>query len=154
MVCTGETYDSRFPDHFKNLSKKFRKLINKGYIKILNVIPKNDQINLIRCSLGLIQPTLYEGGPGGFSVYESISIGKKVIISDIPINKEIKKGNKVFFKANNNNDLYLKLKKIINDKNTEENRKKLILQNKKNKILLGNFILKLIKKSMKEKRLG
>ena len=67
LVCTGETYDSRFPDHFKNLSKKFRKLINKGYIKILNVIPKNDQINLIRCSLGLIQPTLYEGGPGGFS---------------------------------------------------------------------------------------
>ena len=154
LVCTGETYDSRFPDHFKNLSKKFRKLINKGYIKILNVIPKNDQINLIRCSLGLIQPTLYEGGPGGFSVYESISIGKKVIISDIPINKEIKKGNKVFFKANNSNDLYFKLKKIINNKNIDENRKKLIHQSKKNKILLGNFILKLIKKSMKEKKLG
>ena len=128
-------------------------LINGGYIKILNVIPKNDQINLIRSSLGLIQPTLYEGGPGGFSVYESISIGKKVIISNIPINKEINKGNKIFFKAHNSNDLYLKLKKIINKKNTDENKKKLILQSKKNKIRLGNFILKLINQSLKEKKI-
>ena len=153
LVCTGETFDSRFPNHFKNLSGKFLNLINEGYIKILNVIPKNDQINLISSSLGLIQPTLYEGGPGGFSVYESISVGKKVIISNIPINKEINKGNKIFFKAHNSNDLYLKLKKIINKKNTDENKKILILQSKKNKIRLGNFILKLINQSLKQKKI-
>jgi glycosyltransferase involved in cell wall biosynthesis len=153
LVCTGETFDSRFPNYFKDLSSEFLNLINKGNIKILNVIPKDDQINLIRNSLGLIQPTLYEGGPGGFSVYEAISIGKKVIISNIPINKEISKGNKIFFKANNSNDLYLKLKKIINKKNTGKNRESLFLQSKKNKIRLGNFILKLINKSLKEKKL-
>ena len=40
-------------------------------------------------SIAVIQPTLFEGGPGGGSIYDAISLGVPAIISDIPVNREI-----------------------------------------------------------------
>ena len=96
LVCTGITEDSRFQDYFKYLKKKYSKEIKANKIKILNLIPRSDQLELIKNSLGVIQPSLYEGGPGGFSSYEAISMKKNLIISDLKINKEIKYKN-IFF---------------------------------------------------------
>ena len=76
LVCTGITEDSRFPKYFEDLKKKFNQEILTNKIKILNLIPRSDQIELIKNSLGVIQPSLYEGGPGGFSSYEAISLKK------------------------------------------------------------------------------
>ena len=45
----------------------------------------------------MIQPSLYEGGPGGFSSYEAICF-KKILLADIKINKEIKYENAFFQK--------------------------------------------------------
>ncbi len=63
--------------------------------------------------IALIQPTLFEGGPGGGSVYNAISVGKKCIVSNIKINKEIVDNNVLFFKAGNNQNLALKMEKLI-----------------------------------------
>ena len=38
----------------------------KKKILILGVIPKDDQICLLKNTNVVIQPTSYEGGPGGF----------------------------------------------------------------------------------------
>ena len=54
---------------------------------------------LIQNAKAVVQPTLYEGGPGGFSSYEAISYGKKLIVSDIPINREIKSKNTFFYQT-------------------------------------------------------
>ena len=40
--------------------------------------------------LGIIQPTLFEGGPGGFCAWEAIGKNKPLALSDIEINKELK----------------------------------------------------------------
>ena len=100
LVCTGVTHDSRFPDYFKNLENKFKKLILSKKIKILDLIPRSDQLELIKKSIGVIQPSLYEGGPGGFSAYEAMVFNKQLIISDIKINKEISYKNSHFYKKN------------------------------------------------------
>ena len=144
LICTGNPYDSRFPNYFKNLSKKYSDLIKKNRIKILNSIPRSDQLNLMKGAKAVVQPTLYEGGPGGFSSYEALSIGKKLLISNIPINKEIKSPNVHFFNPNSPTELSKLFSKVINiKKNSKKNTfyKKI---SKKNKKFFGKFLLKMI----------
>ena len=143
LVCTGITEDSRFPDYFKYLKKKFSKEIKANKIKILNLIPRSDQLELIKNSLGVIQPSLYEGGPGGFSSYEAISMKKNLIISDLKINKEIKYKNIFFFKKNSTTDLTRKMLIVINKKKRTKKFKDLSKINQKK---LASHFLKLFNK--------
>ncbi len=147
LVCTGITEDSRFPNYFGDLKKKFNKQIIDNKIKILNLIPRSDQLELIKNSLGVIQPSLYEGGPGGFSSYEAISLKKCLIISDLKINKEIKYKNIIFFKKNSSKDLTKKLLIVLNKKKQIKKSQDLSKINQKK---LGNYFLKLIDKILND----
>jgi glycosyltransferase involved in cell wall biosynthesis len=141
LVCTGKTYDSRFPNYYSEL-KDFSKqngLNNK--IIILGLIPKLDQISLMRKSLALVQPTLFEGGPGGGSVYDAVALGKKVIVSDIDINREIKDERVTFFKAGDSNDLSKKMFNLyVENDSTSIDRDTLIQQSNKRLDNLGDAI--------------
>ncbi len=141
LICTGKTYDSRFPNHFKELKKKYNNLIFNNSIKILDLIPRSDQLNLMKGSRAVIQPTLYEGGPGGFAAYEALSIGKKLVLSNIPINKEIKNYNVNFFNPKSPLELSKILLKISNSHENKNYYKKKIKDNKKK---FGKFLYKLI----------
>ena len=144
LICTGNPYDSRFPNYFKNLSKKYSDLIKKNKIKILKLIPRSDQLSLMKDSKAVVQPTFYEGGPGGFSAYEALSIGKKLLLSNIPINKEIKSQNVHFFNVNSPKELAKLFLKVVDVK---ENSKKSFLNknvSQKNKKFFGKFLLKMI----------
>jgi glycosyltransferase involved in cell wall biosynthesis len=105
LVCTGATEDYRFPNYFHELLGLINDLKLSNKIRILGHIPKEDQISLMRGSLGVIQPTLFEGGPGGGSAYEAISLGVPVIASSIAINLEMNCGDIAFFKAGDYSDL-------------------------------------------------
>ena len=148
MVCTGVTHDSRFPDYFKNLENKFKKLILSKKIKILDLIPRSDQLELIKKSIGVIQPSLYEGGPGGFSAYEAMVFNKQLIISDIKINKEISYKNSHFYKKNSSEQLLKKMILLIKKKNNKEIIDKQFSENNKKK--LGSFFLKLFNKILND----
>ncbi len=146
LICTGDTSDTRFPFYFKELNKKYHSLISNNKIRILDIIPREDQLRLIQNSKAVIQPTLYEGGPGGFSSYEAISYGKKLIISDIPINREIKSKNTIFFNPNSHSNLTKLLLKVSKQKkNNIYNYKKNLKNNKKK---LGNYFLGFITKTL------
>ncbi|MDE1962331.1 MAG: glycosyltransferase [Xanthomonadaceae bacterium] len=99
LVLTGDPVDHRDPCHHAILVALTRELGIEDRIYSLGLIPKRDQIALMRGCHALIQPTLFEGGPGGGSVYEAVGLGVPVIVSDIPINREIDTGNVTFFKA-------------------------------------------------------
>ena len=61
-----------------------------------------------------MQPSLYEGGPGGFSSADAIALNKNVIISNIEINKEIKNDDRfIFFEPLDENDLSEKMKIVL-----------------------------------------
>ena len=117
LVCTGNTSDHRFPDYFNNLLKLMDDTGTRDKIKILGHIPKLDQISLLKNSTAVIQPTLFEGGPGGGSAYDAISLGKPLIVSDIPVNLEIHRNDKVlFFEAKSSEDLASKMQQMISKK--------------------------------------
>jgi glycosyltransferase involved in cell wall biosynthesis len=124
LVCTGEVLDPRFPEYFKELSKLIDNLEISSRIKILGHIPKIEQISLLKKSLAVIQATLFEGGPGGGSSYDAISLGIPVIASDIPINLEMNCGDVQYFKAGDHegltNALFLMEKSIRVNESIED----------------------------------
>ncbi|MEI3801763.1 MULTISPECIES: glycosyltransferase [unclassified Chitinophaga] len=113
IVCTGDTGDSRRADYFDSLKKEIRDLGIEDKIFFLGYISKPDQIQLLLHSVALIQPTLFEGGPGGGATYDAIAFSKPAIISDIDINKEINDPLVTFFQVNNHADLADKMKAVL-----------------------------------------
>jgi len=99
LVCTGETNDFRNPAHFASLGREAEQLGIARQLRVLGLIPKRDQIALLRAAMALVQPTLFEGGPGGGSVYDAVALGVPAIVSDVPVNLEIDEPNVRFFKA-------------------------------------------------------
>lgn len=105
MVCTGQTTDYRSPAYFSQLKQLISDLGISSRVRILGHIPKIDQVSLLKNALGLIQPTLFEGGPGGGATYDAISLGVPVIASDITVNQEINCGDVTLFHAGDDNSL-------------------------------------------------
>ena len=99
LVCTGATTDHRFPDYFTGLMEQVRRDRTYNRIHPLGLIPKVDQLSLLRGAVALVQPTLFEGGPGGGAVYDAVALGTKSIVSDIPVNTEINDSTVSFYKA-------------------------------------------------------
>ncbi len=89
LVCTGSTAGSTHTATLPPLLAFLEKAGIKDRVKILGLIPKRDQIELLKHSCALIQPTLFEGGPGGGAVYDAFSLRVPAIVSDIPINREL-----------------------------------------------------------------
>lgn len=89
LVCTGSTSDYRNTSHFDSLMSAARELGLVDNLKVLGMIAKKEQIGLMRGAVAVLQPTLFEGGPGGGSVYDAVSLGVPAIVSDIPVNREL-----------------------------------------------------------------
>lgn len=97
LVCTGSTGGSTHVDTLRPLCEYLEKAGLKDRVKILGLIPKRDQIELLKHSCALIQPTLFEGGPGGGAVYDAFSLRVPAIVSDIPINHELPTDESITF---------------------------------------------------------
>jgi glycosyltransferase involved in cell wall biosynthesis len=98
LVCTGGTTDYRDPSYFGKLLAQAEQLGLGSNLRLLGHIPKDDQIELMKHALALVQPTLFEGGPGGGSTYEAVALGQRVLLSDLPVNLEVDDGDIRFFK--------------------------------------------------------
>lgn len=98
--------------------------------------------------MGLIQPSLFEGGPGGFSVYEAIAMGKPILVSDIKVNKEIIYKKKLIFKKKSAKDLSKKI--LYLSKMKSYTKKQFLKYSIINKKKLGKFLFKLINNNYKK----
>lgn len=101
LICTGATSDHRFPGHFDELMREAAKDGVADRILTLGLIAKQDQLALLRGAVALVQPTLFEGGPGGGAVYDAVAVGQRSIVSDISVNTEIDEPTITFFEAGN-----------------------------------------------------
>lgn len=117
LICTGFMYDYRGNHHTDSIYRYVEDNILKEEIIFTDFLERSELLNLIKNSIGLIQPSFYEGGPGGFSTADAIALNKRVYISDIEINKEIEDNKVIFFKNQNEKDLFDKLKTTIGNKN-------------------------------------
>lgn len=76
IVFSGYTEDLRDPNHFKSLEKIIKNNDLTSYVRILGVIPYEHVVALIRQSIAVINPSLFEGW--STTVEEVKSIGKKI----------------------------------------------------------------------------
>ena len=67
------------------------------------MVPREDLYQLIRQSLAVLQPSLFEGW--STTVEEAKSIGKQIILSDLPVHREQVESGARFFDANDPNSL-------------------------------------------------
>jgi glycosyltransferase involved in cell wall biosynthesis len=86
VVCTGTTFDSRNPFHFDTILTHVSAVNLQDNFRILGRVPEEHLYQLMRRSLAILQPSLFEGW--NTSVEEAKSLGKVVIVSDIPVHRE------------------------------------------------------------------
>jgi glycosyltransferase involved in cell wall biosynthesis len=89
LVCTGSLEDHRAPGHADALRALLATLGIADRVLLLGYLAKPDQVALMRGAIALLQPTLFEGGPGGGSTYDAVALGVPAILSDIPVNREV-----------------------------------------------------------------
>ena len=97
VVFTGQMLDYRNPNYVTDLMARVKALGISDDCHFLGLIPKLDQIAIMRSAVAVIQPTLFEGSPGGLASAEAIGVGQRVIVSDIPVNREIQQYVSEFF---------------------------------------------------------
>ncbi len=97
VVCTGEIHDRRQPGYADIVLRTIESFGLEKQIHLLGLIPKNDQIQLLRRSLALIQPSHFEGW--STVVEEARCLGKEMILSDFPVHLEQNPPRSLFFEC-------------------------------------------------------
>ena len=141
LVLTGDPIDFRDPQHYGRLKSLTKNLGIANNTHFLGLIAKGDQLALMRGCSALVQPTLFEGGPGGGSVYEAIGLGVPTVVSDIEINREIPAGEVSFFRAGHAYDLAVKLDSVLSARYFPWSREELLLRSDKKLLELGTAIV-------------
>ncbi len=105
LVCTGSREDFRYPRYMEELEEYIDELGISDQVHILGQIPRPDQIQLIRRCLFVVQPSLFEGL--GLIVQECRTLGKPIILSDLPVHREHQYG--ITFAQSDSADLAAKI---------------------------------------------
>ena len=147
LVCTGSISDYRRPDYANEITALLDALNIKHRVKLLGHISKHDQISLMKESLAVIQPTLFEGGPGGGAVYDAVSLGVPVILSNIKVNQEVSAAQLDFFDAGNSESLHAAMTKRLH-RADRPSRNELLEKGQKNQLLLGEKLYQIITQTL------
>lgn len=136
IVFTGKEYDYRNPKYAADL-KQF--VINNNLqnnVLFLGFIDRNEQLQLMKNSIAVVQPSLFEGWS---TVVEDVkAMNHVIVLSDLPLHKEQISDNTIFFNPRDENDLAAKLNyAATNDLNNGS------FDNKKMQIVMAKKIISL-----------
>ncbi len=95
VAFTGLPQDYRRPDAFSNLQRFVNEHGLNEYCRFLGVIPRDEQIALIRAATAVIQPSKFEGR--GAIVEEASLLGAQLLCSDLPVHRELHAPGALFF---------------------------------------------------------
>jgi len=107
IVCSGSTKDWRHPTYYADLLKDLSGWDYKGQIICLGIIAYEHLFSLMRQSICVINPSLFEGF--GMTPSEAKSLGKQVLLSDIPPHHEHNHTKATFFNPHDVEDIAEKL---------------------------------------------
>ncbi len=86
LVLTGNPCDVRNPLHFAELLQKASVWGVRDQMALLGLVPHDDVYSLIRQSICVLNPSFFEGW--STSVEEAKTVGKSVLLSDLPVHRE------------------------------------------------------------------
>lgn len=95
LVCTGKPEDPRHRRHGQTLRKWIRGHKLHDHIHVLGLLPRLDQIRLMRAAQAVVQPSKFEGW--STVVEDARALGKVVFLSDIPVHREQAPPGAIFF---------------------------------------------------------
>ena len=107
VISTGQTADYRHPNFFEDFQKTLNAYDLEENYKILGLIPYEDLSGIFRNAIAIINPSLFEGW--STTVEESKSIGKTIILSDIPVHREQNPPHAHFFAPSSAEELAEKM---------------------------------------------
>jgi glycosyltransferase involved in cell wall biosynthesis len=147
ILSSGQTFDHRNQSYFKSILNfiKINKLKNR--YKILGVVPFEDMCSLMYYSVAVINPSKSEGW--GNSAEQANLIGKRVLLSDIPVHIEQKKKNYFYFSKDNPSSLFnLMIKILKKQKKTKKQisyEKNILNNEKEERFFVKNYLNLLLK---------
>jgi glycosyltransferase involved in cell wall biosynthesis len=103
VVCTGCLYDQREPHYQDRILQTIHRLGLAGQVYLLGLIPRFHQLQLMRRSLAVIQPSLFEGW--STVVEDAKSLGKRILLSDLEVHREQNPPSVAFFPPDSARDL-------------------------------------------------
>ncbi|MBM4357070.1 MAG: glycosyltransferase family 4 protein [Deltaproteobacteria bacterium] len=86
LVCTGATTDYRSGDFFTKLVAAMESENLSANVRLLGLLPREEQIALVRRSLAVVQPSRFEGW--STVVEDARLLGKTILMSDIDVHLE------------------------------------------------------------------
>ena len=86
VICTGNTKDYRQPEYFADIQKQILALELQDHFKILGLVPYKDLIALMRHSIAVVNPSMFEGW--STTVEESKCLNKTILLSNIEVHME------------------------------------------------------------------
>lgn len=110
VVSTGNPFDYRDLGYFADLTQLLSRLDIRDQFIYLGLVPRMDMFRLMRQSVCILNPTLFEGL--GMSAAESKSLGKKILVSDLAPFREQSVPGAAYFKPDDVDELADKLEAI------------------------------------------
>src|SRR5258706_12687879 len=83
VVCSGSLVESRRPDYINELLGALSLWDLRDQVILLGVVPHDHILMLMRQAISVLNASLFEGF--GMSVSECISLGKGMVLSDLPV---------------------------------------------------------------------
>lgn len=103
LVCSGALTEPRDPEHVGRLMQRVSSAGLSDNIRFLSLIPYSDVVQLMRQSISVVQPSLYEGW--STTVEECKALSKPVLLSRIDVHEEQSPPFGVFVDKHNPSDL-------------------------------------------------
>jgi glycosyltransferase involved in cell wall biosynthesis len=103
FAITGKFPDETHSQYIKELHEIIEKNNLQEHVSFIGVIPRKEQLLLMKHSQAVIQPSLFEGW--STVIEDALSVQVPVIASKIPVNFEQLGSDGVYFNANEENKL-------------------------------------------------
>jgi glycosyltransferase involved in cell wall biosynthesis len=86
VLSTGSTSDYRNELYFGGLMRRRAELGLEAEYRVLGLVPYQDLAGLLRHAVAVVNPSRFEGW--STTVEEAKSLGKQIILSDLPVHRE------------------------------------------------------------------
>jgi glycosyltransferase involved in cell wall biosynthesis len=148
LVLTGASVDWRRPGYLEEVRKIIRDHQLDDNVRILGHLPKRHQVEIMKGAIAVVQPTLFEGGPGGGCVYDAVALGLPIILSDIPVNREVISGFTRFFTPSNAESLASAMDEVANSHVSSPNYQILIQHAQDRAVCIGTALFSAIDRAV------
>ncbi|HEX8161034.1 MAG TPA: glycosyltransferase [Pyrinomonadaceae bacterium] len=95
VAFTGRPHDYRSPDAFSNMLQSVSRQGLHEYCRFLGVVPRAEQIALVRGAEAVVQPSKFEGR--GAIAEEASVLGTQLLCSSLPVHRELNLPGALFF---------------------------------------------------------